>query len=154
VKTVHERITAENIVAIFKKMNVPAEFDLLSIDIDGNDYWVWRALEAYKPRVAVIEYNAAHPPPARKVIPYNPGFVWDRTTYYGASLSSLTLLGKQLGYALLGTNKKGVNAFFIRNDELASSRFAELTPAQGFHPPDYGPYDGGHPPGDGPYLEI
>ncbi|MED0678622.1 hypothetical protein ACKE5C_18645 [Aneurinibacillus thermoaerophilus] len=154
VKIVHQFITKENIVSIFKRMHVPIEFDLLSIDIDGNDYWVWRALSEYNPRIVVIEYNASFPPPQKMVIKYNPNFMWDGTSYYGASLTSLSELGKELGYSLIGTDSRGVNAFFIRNDLVNASRFKELTPEQAYHPPAYGPYNGGHPWRDGPYLEI
>ncbi|KON86177.1 hypothetical protein AF332_04620 [Sporosarcina globispora] len=155
VKTVHQFVTKDNISSIFKHNYVPAEFDLLSIDIDGNDYWVWNALLEYKPRIVVIEYNASYPPPQKMVIPYNPNFVWDGTSYYGASLTSLSELAKKLGYALLGTDLRGVNAFFIRKDLVALSGFQELTPEQGYHLPSYnnGPL-GGHPWRDGPILEI
>ncbi len=63
-----EFITAENINDLFKKYNVPEEFDLLSIDIDYNTYWVWKALEGYKPRVVVIEYNSSIPPTESKAV--------------------------------------------------------------------------------------
>ena len=56
-----EFVTAGNVEELFRKYGVPAEFDLLSIDIDGNDYWVWRAIRSYRPRVVVIEYNASLP---------------------------------------------------------------------------------------------
>lgn len=154
VKTIHEFVTRENITSIFRKMNVPVEFDLLSIDIDGNDYWVWAALFQYKPRVVVIEYNASYPPPKKMVIKYNPKFTWDGTSYFGASLTSLSELGKKLGYSLLGTDSIGVNAFFIRNDLVPLSGFQVLSPEQGYHPPAYGSWNGGHPWKEGPYLEI
>lgn len=147
-------ITRENIAAIFAQLNVPIEFDLLSIDLDGIDYWVWQALAAYKPRVVIMEYNASYPPPQRMVVAYDPQFMWQGTTYFGASLTSLTGLGKTLGYSLIGTDAKGVNAFFVRSDLLVKSGYPELTPEQAYHPPSYGPHHGGHPPGTGPYLEL
>ncbi|GED71096.1 hypothetical protein BRE01_47980 [Brevibacillus reuszeri] len=100
-------ITRENITEIFSQLHVPREFDLLSIDIDGIDYWVWRELAAYKPRVVIMEYNASFPPPLKMVVAYDPQFMWNGTTYFGASLTSLTELGKQLGYALIGTDWSG-----------------------------------------------
>lgn len=154
VKTAHQFITRDNIVSIFRSMHVPVTFDLLSIDIDGNDYWVWEALSEYKPRVVVIEYNASFPPPKKMVVQYNPNFAWDGTSYYGASLTSLSELGKKLGYSLIGTDARGVNSFFIRSDLIAASRFPALSPEQAYHAPSYGPYKGGHPWRDGPYLEI
>ncbi|MFD3448186.1 hypothetical protein ACFDTO_26695 [Microbacteriaceae bacterium 4G12] len=155
VQTVQKFVTKENISYIFKDNRVPTEFDLLSIDIDGNDYWVWNSLIEYKPRVVVIEYNASYPPPKKMVIPYNPNFIWDGTSYYGASLTSLSELAKKLGYALIGTDSRGVNAFFIHKDLVTLSRFQELTPEQGYHLPSYnnGPLRG-HPWRDGPILEI
>lgn len=151
---VNERVTRDNIAALFRKHGVPAAFDLLSIDIDGNDYWVWGALSDWQPRVVVIEYNASFPPPAKMVVPYDPDFVWDGTSYFGASLTSLAGLGTQLGYALIGTDSRGVNAFFVRRDLLGTCGFPELTPEQAYHPPAYGPDEGGHPRRSGPYLSI
>jgi len=133
-----EFVTAENIAGLFADAGVPAEPDLLSIDIDGNDYWVWKALGEYRPRVVVIEYNAAYPPPRRWIMAYNPAHRWDRTSYFGASLSALTDLGAQLGYALIGTENHGLNAFFLRRDILPESGFAELSPEEAYHPPRYG----------------
>ncbi|MDF2082841.1 hypothetical protein [Bacillus pseudomycoides] len=154
VSTANRFITKENIAQIFSEMNVPLEFDLLSIDIDGNDYWVWEALAEYKPQIVVIEYNASYPPPQKMVIAYNPNFSWDGTSYFGASLTSLYGLGKKLGYSLLGTDSRGVNAFFIRKDLVSKSKFPELTPELAYHPPAYGSFNGGHPWKDGPYLEL
>lgn len=145
-------ITAENIVTLFKEAGVPRDFDLLSIDIDGNDYWVWKALEAYRPRVVIIEYNAAFPPPWNWIMAYNPEHTWNGTTYFGASLSALASLGKKLGYALLGTDSHGVNAFFIRGDMLQLSGFAELSPEEAYHLPRYGKLGIPHPAGLGPAV--
>ncbi|MCE0453298.1 hypothetical protein [Brevibacillus sp. AF8] len=150
----NELITRENIAQLFADNGVPKEFDLLSIDIDGNDYWVWQALFAYSPRLIVIEYNAAYPPPQKMVIAYQADFKWGGTSYFGASLSSLAILGRRLGYALVGTDSKGVNAFFLRRDLLHQSGFPELTPEQAYHAPRYGANEGGHPHQSGPYLEI
>jgi hypothetical protein len=145
VKLNYSFITKDNIIDIFENNNVPLEFDLLSIDIDGNDYWVWKALGKYKPRLVVIEYNAAYPPPIKWIMKYNADYKWDGTTYYGASLTSLCELGKELGYSLIGTESRGVNAFFLRSDLLRISGFKELSPKIAYHPPRYGQFFGGHP---------
>ena len=150
IKTRNHFITQENIVPIFKSINVPLQFDLLSIDIDCNDYWVWQALHQYKPRLVVIEYNAHFSPPQKRVVQYNPHLFWNGTSYFGASLTSLYELGKKLGYALIGTDKMGVNAFFLRKDQLIRSGFPALTPEAAYQPLAYGPYASF----DGPYLEI
>ncbi len=145
-------VTSSNIEDLLATYAVPREFDLLSIDIDGNDYWVWSAIRAWSPRVVAIEYNAAHPPPRRWVMKENPGYRWDGTTYYGASLASLAALGRQKGYALVGTCSAGVNAFFVRA-ELAG-KFLDPVLHYHYSPPSYGPFQGGHPPADGPCVEI
>jgi hypothetical protein len=149
-------ITAENIASIFESHGVSKEFDIMSIDVDGNDYWIWRARSGYRPRVVVIEYNSAYPPPRRWVMRYNPDHRWDKTTYYGASLSSFDALGKELGYSLLGTDVTGVNAFFVRHDVLRASGFRALDAARAYHPPAYYGihHQIGHVPGDGPGVEI
>ncbi len=149
VRTVQAFVTAENIATLFAEHGVPREFDLLSIDIDGNDYWVWEALAAYRPRAVVIEYNGAHPPPERWVMAYNPDHRWGDDTYYGASLASLAALGARLGYALIGTDRRGINAFFVRGDLLGAAGFPRRTPAEAFHPNAVG-----HRPGEGPFVRC
>ena len=128
-------VSVENILDIFAAAKVPAEFDLLSIDIDGNDYWLWEKLAAYRPRIVVTEYNGSKPPPQRWIMEYNPSHRFDGTTYYGASLASLNALAERLGYALVGTNRGGINAFWLRNDVLEGSGFRKLTPEEAYHPP-------------------
>ena len=75
------------------RFRVAGEIDLLSIDIDYNDYWVWKAIEVVKPRVVVVEYNATLPPPLSLVVPYAPATAWDGSNYFGASLEALARLG-------------------------------------------------------------
>lgn len=106
-------VTAENINELLVDNGVPEDFDLFSLDIDSNDYWVWKALK-YQPSVVIMEYNAAIAAAESKTIPYDPEFNWSahgRTAYYGASLLALTRLGEQKGYTLVYAN--GVNAFFV-----------------------------------------
>jgi hypothetical protein len=121
-KAHHAFITAENIEQHLRDNDVPEELDLLSIDIDGNDYWVWRAITAFKPRVVVIEYNATLGPAVSKVMPYAPDRVWDRSTAFGSSLKALELLGTTKGYSLVYCNITGNNSFFVRHD-LRGDRF-------------------------------
>lgn len=118
-----EFITAENINALFAKYHVPKNFDLLSIDIDYNDFYVWNAIKHYSPRVVVIEYNATHLPNEDKVCKYDPNLRWDGTNYYGASILSLAKLGKIKGYTLVYADNIAVNLFFIRDDILAKVSF-------------------------------
>ena len=115
-----EFITAENINDLFKKYNVPQEFDLLSIDIDYNDFYVWKSLdEIYQPRVVIIEYNASHLPTEDKVVKYDPNAVWDETNYFGASIRALYNLGKRKGYSLIYAENQGVNLFFVKTSILS-----------------------------------
>ncbi|HEX4839278.1 MAG TPA: hypothetical protein VFU89_02410 [Rhabdochlamydiaceae bacterium] len=113
-----EIITAENINALLEKHKIPEEFDLLSIDIDSNDFYVWHAMK-HRPRVVVVEYNPNHPPHQDKVIVYNPNQFWDHTSYFGASILALYNLGCVKGYSLIYAETGGCNLFFIRNDILA-----------------------------------
>ncbi|MDE3181464.1 MAG: hypothetical protein KGM47_17610 [Acidobacteriota bacterium] len=129
--------TAENIEALLSNAGLPAEFDLLSIDIDGNDYWLWRKIERYRPRVVVIEYNPIFPPDCEWVMEYKPGAVWDKTSNSGASLLALERLGARKGYYLVGCTLAGTNAFFVR-DDLAGELFRKPFTAQNhYEPPRY-----------------
>ncbi|MFH0798840.1 MAG: hypothetical protein V2A66_01520 [Pseudomonadota bacterium] len=130
-------VTAANIEHILREMKVPAEFDLLSLDIDRNTYWVWKALGSFRPRAVVIEYNATFPPDVDWKVDYAPGKVCNETIYFGASLKAFELLGQELGYALVGCGLSGVNAFFVRND-LAGGSFAKPFSAENhYEPPRY-----------------
>lgn len=114
-----EFITAENINQLFSKHSVPKRFDLLSIDIDYNDFYVWNAIShKYNPRVVVIEYNATHLPHEDKVSVYNPTHMWDQTNYFGASILALKRLGNKKGYTLVYADNMGVNLFFIKSSIL------------------------------------
>lgn len=148
-------ITAENINQLFDIANVPKSFDFLSIDIDGMDYWIWKALENYRPRILFIEYNAVHQPPKLAVQPYDPNNVWNRTRWFGASLQSLTNLGKEKGYELIGCCDNGAVAAFVTKEEFPKLGIADNSAETLWLKPTYGvESDGGHPYPDGPYLEI
>jgi hypothetical protein len=114
----NEFVTAENVNGLFARYRVPAEFDLLSIDVDGNDYWIWQAIQGYRPRVVVIEYNIFFGPSVSKTIPYQARFQWDKTPYHGASLAALHKLGARKGYALVHADSYAPNAFFVLRSEL------------------------------------
>jgi len=118
VRTLHAAVEPDTVEALFAQAGVPEEPDLVSIDVDGNDYWIWRALTAFRPRLVIVEYNGAFDPASRRVMPYTPGFRWDGTSAYGSSLGALEDLGEEKGYRLVHTELAGVNAFFVR-EELA-----------------------------------
>jgi hypothetical protein len=132
-------VTAENIDEVLAAEGARGEIDLLSIDIDGNDYWVWRAITAVDPRVVVIEYNASFGPDRSMTVAYDPGF--DRFAkhpsgyYHGASLAAQAKLGAEKGYVLVGCDSNGVNAFFVRRD-VAEGRLPAVT-AKDAYVPDY-----------------
>lgn len=153
VRCVQAKITSQNIEELLAAAEVPDELDLLSIDIDSNDYWVWNAIRRWRPRAVAIEYNAHFRPPIRWVMKENPDHRWDGSTYFGASLTSLAELGRQKGYRLVGTDSRGVNAFFVR-DDLAEGHFAEQPVSYHYNPPRYGLHELGHPEGSGPFVEI
>lgn len=130
-------VTAENGNAILAAAGVQGEIDLLSIDIDGNDYYILEALSAVMPRVVVVEYNARYAPPIRWRMPYDPDHRWQGSDRFGASLESLNDLMQGRGYALVGCNITGANAFFVRR-ELAQGKFQEpFSPANHYHPARY-----------------
>lgn len=132
-----EWIDAETINGLFDKYKVPTEFDLLSIDIDSNDYYVWKAIEHYSPRVVIIEYNSKIPATESKVVRYDPTWQWDGTDYMGASLLALKKLGESKGYTLITCDSNGVNSFFVRQD-LVDKNFAIRNIKEIYRPPNYG----------------
>jgi len=113
------------------------DVDLLSIDIDGNDYHVLEKINVINPRVIVIEYNAKFPPPARWIMKYNPEHMWDGSDMMGMSLQVLEDLALKKGYQLVGTNLTGSNAFLVRND-IAGNLFTSPATAENlYNPPRY-----------------
>jgi hypothetical protein len=149
-------VAAENINALLEQGGVTGEIDFLSIDIDNNDYWVWKAITAIRPRVVVIEYNAALRPPLSLVIPYDPARRWDGSNYFGASLEALVRLGRSKGYRIVGCNFSGANAFFVR-DDIAGNHFLDPATAEAhYEPPRYffPMLKGGHAPRPGPYVTV
>ena len=102
-----------NIEILFEENGVPEDLDLLVIDIDSNDYYVWRAIHAYRPKVVIIEANPLFPPPQRAVVDYHPMNYWDGTSYLGASAQSLYELGKRKGYELVYQLSDGPNIVFV-----------------------------------------
>jgi hypothetical protein len=120
--------------------------DLLSIDIDRNDYHVWKAITDYRPRVVIIEYNAIFRPGTKFVVPYDGAAMWDGTGHTGAGLEALCQLGEEKGYALVACSFAGVNAFFVQK-ELAEKYFTgPFTAQHHYEPPRYFLYTvPGHP---------
>ncbi|OHB73249.1 MAG: hypothetical protein A2Z25_19445 [Planctomycetes bacterium RBG_16_55_9] len=106
---------------LLKKLPIPCNFDVLSIDIDGADYHVWESLNAYKPKIVLIESN--------QTFPYNVEFVQKENEHIGSSALSLYRLGRRKGYKFVCYNVN--NCVFVRNDlceklNLVNSSFAYL----------------------------
>ena len=128
-------ITVENINSLISNNGIRGDIGLLSVDIDGNDYWVWKAIEVVQPVIVIVEYNARFGPELALTVPYDPEFVRSKAhhsmIYYGASLSAFCQLAGEKGYALVGCNSAGNNAFFVRKDRLPAS-LPELSAEQAY----------------------
>ncbi len=102
-----------NVEVLFEDANVPRDLDLLVIDIDSNDYYVWKVIHNFRPKVVMIEANPEYPPPQRMVIAFDPNNYWDGSHYYGASAQSLYALAKSKGYELVYHVSGGNNLLFV-----------------------------------------
>lgn len=129
---VHAWVTAENVNELVSGHGFAGDIDLLSLDMDGMDFWVWKALTCIRPRVIVLEFNARWGPHASATVPYQADFRldWDRHPWcQGASLTAFAKLGRERGYRLVGTHRLGVNAIFLRSD-TGVDLFPEVSPLE------------------------
>jgi hypothetical protein len=130
-------VTRENVSSLLDRSGFERDLGILSIDIDGMDYWVASALRDWKPRILIMEYNAVFGPDRAITIPYDPEFNRTRAhhsnLYFGASLKALCHLTQTWGYALVGTNSAGNNAFFVRRD-LINDKVKETPLSDAFTP--------------------
>ena len=144
-----EFIMKENIIELFQKYNVPQNINILSVDIDFNDFYCLKEILAnYRCDIIICEYNATHLPNEDKIIIYDKYGSWDGTNYFGMSLLSLYKLGEKYNYSLVYCDKKGVNSFLIHNDILENKNIKIMNIndiEQIYRPPKYG-YgpNGGH----------
>lgn len=127
-------INAENIEHIIREAGFSGELGLLHVDLDGNDYWVWKAIECVKPPLAIVEYNSLLGFERAITIPYDPNFERFKAhhsgLYAGASITALCDLAENKGYAFIGSNSAGNNAYFVRKDKQAD--LPSLTAEQGY----------------------
>ena len=128
-------ITRENIAGLIAAHTCGwSGLDLLHIDLDGNDYWIWKALEV-APSIAIVEYNSAFGIERAVTTPYAADFRRAEAhfshLYWGASLKALYLLAQSKGYAFIGCNSAGNNAYFVHRDVLTDA-VAEVSLAQGY----------------------
>lgn len=125
-------ITKDNINDLLRRNGISGDIGLLSVDIDGNDYWVWQAINVISPRIVICEYSSQFGPTSQVSTPYDSSFVRDQAhyskVYYGASISALNALAVSKGYSLVHGNRAGNNVFFVRNDLLGDLRV--FTPAE------------------------
>jgi hypothetical protein len=135
VRAVAAFITPETIDAFLAEHGFVGEFDLLSIDVDGSDYWLLEALTA-RPRLVIVEYNAVFGSDRAVVVPYSAGRVWDAAAreyrYYGASLRAMQRLGARKGYRLVAIEPDSANAFLLRDD--VAPAIPAVDPAAVFRP--------------------
>jgi hypothetical protein len=135
VTIVKHRVTREDVNDLLTAYGFTGELDLLSLDIDGNDYWVWEAMSLCSPRVVVLEYNWLFGPERAVTIPYDADFKVGASgtrSYRGASLAAFVHLAHRKGYRLVATER--VNGIFLRND--VAPEIAAITVANGYRPPN------------------
>lgn len=127
-------IDADNIDDLIASSGFSGDIGLLSIDIDGNDYWVWERINCTRPVIVVVEYNSVFGCEHAVSVPYDRAF--QRASahyshlYWGCSIKALEWLAKKKGYALVGSNGAGNNAYFVRRDRLSGIR--ELTAQEAY----------------------
>jgi hypothetical protein len=116
-------ITAENINTLITENGFAGELGILSVDIDGNDYWVLEAIDCVNPAIIICEINGVFGDLRAVTVPYRPDFqrleAHYSGQYFGCSVEALRLLCERRGYRFVGTNSNGVNAFFVRDDLAA-----------------------------------
>ncbi|AWI25072.1 hypothetical protein [Flavobacterium pallidum] len=132
---VNSFITKENINKLIGNYTSVKDIGLLSVDIDGNDYWVWEQIDCINPRIVVCEYNSAFGSKKKVTVPYKQDFVRSKEhyseLYFGASLAAFCDLADKKGYDFIGTTRAGVNAYFVRKD--LSAPFLKYNPETGFN---------------------
>jgi hypothetical protein len=128
-------ITPDNINHLLTESGFDSDVGILSIDIDGLDYWVLSAIRVVRPRILIVEYNAVFGSERAISVPNIDNFVRSRAhtswLYFGASLSAYDFWARENGYSLVGTSSSGTNAFFVRND-VRPSDLQDLTVAEAF----------------------
>jgi hypothetical protein len=130
-------IDAENINTLIAEEGFARDLGLLHIDLDGNDYWIWKALNVVSPVLVILEYNAVFGAERAITVPYDAKFLRHQAhhsnLYFGASLPALCQLSNDKGYAFVGCNGAGNNAYFVRRDKLPVA-VKEVSVAEGFVP--------------------
>ena len=135
-------ITKDNIDQLITSNGIEGEIGILSVDIDGNDYWVWQAIKSISPAIIICEYNSHFGSSAEITIPYDKDFYRDNNhfskIYYGASISALNSLANTKGYKLVASNSVGNNIFFVRDDLLEN--LEPISPKEAYHQAEFREY--------------
>lgn len=133
-KSIGNFITKDNINEIIKSAGIEGEIGLLSVDIDGNDYWVFENIDCVNPQILIMEYNSMFGDTHKISVPYDENFVRSQkhysNLYYGASIAALCDIANKKGYDLVGSNSFGNNLFFIRHD--CNKLKIKLTPKEAY----------------------
>lgn len=151
-------VTAENINAIVESSHFANELGILSIDIDGVDYWIWNALEVSRPCVVIVEFNSLFGPDRTITIPYRSDFnridAHPSKLYWGASLGAFAQLASNRNYAFVGCNENGNNAYFVAQECMAKLR--SISVREGYRAPTFTEFtkDGKSRRGDAALDEI
>lgn len=131
VKIRHDMLTPDNAESILNELLGDRTADVISIDIDGWDFWIWKSLRSFRPAVFVVEVNASYGPDVSVTVPYEGSTAGHdpfrhefRGWHHGASLKALTALGSSLGYRLVHVESTGTNGFFVRKDLMGESLMA------------------------------
>ena len=128
-------VSAENVNELLEEAGISGEIGLLHIDIDGMDYWIWKALTHVRPTVVIVEYNSVFGSDRAITVPYEPRFNRTSAHYsnllFGASLLALCDLGVEKGYRFIGATSSGNNAYFVRED-CCTAQLPQPSPSQGY----------------------
>lgn len=139
-KFIHAWITAENADSLITSNGVRGEIDLLSLDLDGMDYWIWDAISSISPRVVIAEVQVMWGADRSVTVPYRSDFRGEffekYAIYGGASLPAFVKLAKKKDYRLIGSQRYGFNAVFLRND-VGTRMFPEISPRDCLNHPIY-----------------
>ncbi|MEE2855756.1 MAG: hypothetical protein VX949_00010 [Planctomycetota bacterium] len=140
VRLIHQEVQPDALDRLLETEGFSDELDVLSIDVDGFDFWIWKHLDTVRPRIVVIEVNGSYGPEASGTVPWSPGDPHHdpyqhhaRGWHHGASLRALEALGRSKGYRLVAVESTGTNAFFVREDVVTAS-LPEVDPRQVWHP--------------------
>lgn len=128
-------ITRDNIASLINEQNFATDVGLLHIDLDGNDYYIWKAIQEIRPIIVIVEYNSLFGIDRPISVIYDDGFIRGSahysTLFWGSSLLSLYQLAEEKGYSFIGCNSAGNNAYFVRKDKI-NEKVTPVSLAKGF----------------------